>query len=434
MDDQTKDKMKQNLKKYAVFLLMAIVCTGSMWLIFAPSKADKAEEQIGMGYNTDIPDPKKDEIIGDKKDAYEQEQMKEEQKQRMQSLQGYANMLENSSNNTQHENLSLINEPESILTTKRDKKAAINNSVSAYQDINKTLGNFYEKPKDDPEKKELKQRLEELEAKIGEKDNKKSAMDDQLALMEKSYEMAAKYMPQSQNQEGLFQNQASENKSLSKRIVKGSANSNNGKTEVSPIKQVREQTVSALAQPVSNEDLFVQYDQPRNLGFNTMDAKEGVTEKNTISAIIDNDQTVIDGQSVRLRLTESLIAGSLLFPENTIITGMAKIQGERLDIVISNMEYQGTIIPVEISVFDTDGQKGIYIPGSLEMNAIKEVAANMGQSVGSSFTMTQSAGAQLASDLSKGAIQGISAYMQKKIKQVKVTLKTGYRVMLMPKQ
>lgn len=132
-------------------------------------------------------------------------------------------------------------------------------------------------------------------------------------------------------------------------------------------------------------------------------------------------------------MTEPLIAGSTLIPENTILTGIAKIQGERLDILISSIEYQGTIIPVDMVTYDMDGQKGIHIPGSLEMNAAKEIIANMGSSVGSSFTMTQSAGAQLTSDLSKGAIQGVSTYMQKKIRQVKVTVKSGYRVMLMPK-
>lgn len=127
------------------------------------------------------------------------------------------------------------------------------------------------------------------------------------------------------------------------------------------------------------------------------------------------------------------MAGTMLVPENTIVSGIAKIQGERLDIQISSIEYQGTIIPVEMSTYDSDGQRGIYIPGSLEMNAAKEIIANMGNSVGTSFTMTESTGAQLTSDLTKGAIQGLSAYMQKKIKQVKVTLKSGYKVMLMPK-
>lgn len=175
------------------------------------------------------------------------------------------------------------------------------------------------------------------------------------------------------------------------------------------------------------------YDQPRNNSFNTIGGEVGISTKNTIAAVIHDDQTVIDGQTTRLRLTEPLMAGTTIIPENTILTGAAKVQGERLDILISSIEYQGTIIPVEMVTYYADGQKGIHIPGSLEMNAAKEIVANMGNSVGTSFTMTQSSGAQLTSDLSKGAIQGVSAYMQKEIRQVKVTLKSRHRVMLIPK-
>ena len=424
MADKPKlsEEQKQKLKKYAIFALMAIVFAGCMWLIFAPSEDDKAKEQQGMGFNADIPDPKGDGIFGDKMSAYEQEQTQQRQKERMQSLQGYADMLESSKN--ERVSLDLEDEPQQVASKK--EKAPIGNSVSAYQDINRTLGNFYEKPKDDPEKDEMKKKLEELEARLNEKDDKQSAVDEQLALMEKSYQLAAKYMPQGE---------LNSNNSLKSKIDNYGKNSSsrNGKTKVSPVRQVQKQTVSALAQEISDEDLYRMYDQPRNTGFNTMDATIGVTDRNTISAVIHDDQKVIDGQTTRLRLTEPLVAGSTLIPENTILTGVAKIQGERLDILISSIEYQGTIIPVEMVTYDTDGQKGIYIPGSLEMNAAKEIVANMGNSVGTSFTMTQSTGAQLASDLSKGAIQGVSAYMQKKIKQVKVTLKSGYRVMLMPK-
>ncbi len=427
MADKPKlsEEQKQKLKKYAIFALMAVVFAGCIWLIFAPSDEDKAKEQIGTGFNADIPDPKKDGIIGDKKDAYEQEQMKERQKNKMQSLQGYADMLENSKN----ERVVIDFEDEPKQSTSRPK-APINNSVSAYQDINKTLGNFYEKPKDDPEKEEMKRKLEELEAKMNEKDDKQSAVDEQLLLMEKSYEMAAKYMPQNQG-ESFSEN----NNSLKNKIDNYGKDSStkNGKTTVSPIRQIQRQTVSSLAQSISNEELFQMYDQSRNMGFNTVGGEVGVSTKNTISAVIHDNQTVIDGQTTRLRLVEPLVAGSTLIPENTILTGIAKIQGERLDILISSIEYEETIIPVEMVTYDTDGQRGIHIPGSLEMNAAKEIVANMGNSVGTSFTMTQSTGAQLASDLSKGAIQGVSAYMQKKIRQVKVTLKSGYRIMLMPK-
>lgn len=419
------EEQKQKLKKYAIFALMAIVCAGCIWLIVSPSEKDKAKEQIGMGFNADIPDPKKDGIIGDKKDAYEQEQMQERQKERMQSLQGYADMLESSK--SERVTINLDDAPQQ---TVKKEKVPINNSVSAYRDINRTLGNFYEKPKDDPEKEEIKKKLEELEAKMQEKENTKSTIDEQLELMEKSYEMAAKYMPQTQS------NPPSNNSNSLKNKIESygkDGSSKNGKATISPVHQIQKNTVSSLVQNVNNEDLFRMYDQPRNAGFNTMGGEAGISTKNTVSAVIHDDQTVVDGQTTRLRLTEPLMAGTILIPENTILTGVAKIQGERLDIQISSIEYEETIIPVEMVTYDSDGQKGIHIPGSLEMNATKEIIANMGNSVGTSFTMTQSAGAQLSSDLSKGAIQGLSAYMQKKIKQVKVTLKSGYRVMLMPK-
>lgn len=428
MADKPKlsEEQKQKLKKYAIYALMAIVCAGCIWLIISPSEKEKAKEQIGMGFNADIPDPKKDGIIGDKKDAYEQEQMQERQKERMQSLQGYADMLENSKNERV-----VINLDDAPQQAVKKEKVPIKNSVSAYRDINHTLGNFYEKPKDDPEKEEMKKKLMELEAKMQEKENTKSTIDEQLELMEKSYEMAAKYMPQTQSDPSS--NNSNSLKSKIENYGKDGS-SKNGKITVSPVHQIQKNTVSSLAQNVSNEELYQMYDQPRNAGFNTMGGEAGISINNTISAVIHDDQTVVDGQTTRLRLTEPLMAGTILISENTILTGVAKIQGERLDIQISSIEYQKTIIPVEMVTYDSDGQKGIHIPGSLEMNAAKEIIANMGNSVGTSFTMTQSAGAQLSSDLSKGAIQGLSAYMQKKIKQVKVTLKSGYRVMLMPKQ
>lgn len=284
MADKPKlsEEQKQKLKKYVIFTLMTIICAGCMWLIFAPSEDEKAKEQIGMGFNADIPDPKGSGIIGDKKDAYEQEQMQLRQKERMQSLQGYADMLENSK--SEKVTLTLPDEP-------KVNKAPISNSVSAYKDINRTLGNFYENPKDDPEKEEKKRKLEELEAKMQEKEDKQSAIDEQLVLMEKYYEMAAKYMPQSQNQGEPF---SGNNNSLKSKIDNYSNNSSsNGKTKVSPVRQIQKQAVSTLGQNLSNDELLYLYDQPRNFGFNAMDAQIGANEKNTISAVIIDHYTSV---------------------------------------------------------------------------------------------------------------------------------------------
>ena len=62
------------------------------------------------------------------------------------------------------------------------------------------------------------------------------------------------------------------------------------------------------------------------------------------------------------------------------------------------------------------------------MNAVREVAANMGGSLGSSINISTNAGAQLASDLGKGLIQGTSQYIAGKMRTVKVHLKAGYRL------
>lgn len=99
------------------------------------------------------------------------------------------------------------------------------------------------------------------------------------------------------------------------------------------------------------------------------------------------------------------------------------------------MEHSGNIIPVELAVYDNDGQPGIFIPGSMEANAMKEMAANMGQNLGTTISITnQSAGDQLLSELGKGAIQGVSQYISKKMRQEKVRLKSGHALMLYQKQ
>ena len=53
----------------------------------------------------------------------------------------------------------------------------------------------------------------------------------------------------------------------------------------------------------------------------------------------------------------------------------------------------------------------------------------------SSISISTDAGAQTASDLGKGVIQGVSQYITKKMRTVKVTLKAGHRLLLhSPKQ
>ncbi|RGL92319.1 conjugative transposon protein TraM, partial [Bacteroides sp. 3_1_33FAA] len=296
----------------------------------------------------------------------------------------------------------------------------IQSSAAAYRDLNATLGNFYDQPKNDnAEMDELLERIASLESELESERGKASSMDEQVALMEKSYELAAKYMG---GQNGG--QPSAEQRAEPTTVQKGKKN------KAMPIRQVEHQVVSSLSQPMSNAEFVAALSQERNRGFNTAVGTAEVLDRNTIPACVHGAQSVTDGQTVRLRLLEPMAVAGRTIPRGAVVVGTGKIQGERLDIEITSLEYDGTIIPVELAVYDTDGQPGIFIPNSMEMNAVREVAANMGGSLGSSINISTNAGAQLASDLGKGLIQGTSQYIAKKMRTVKVHLKAGYRVML----
>lgn len=104
-----------------------------------------------------------------------------------------------------------------------------------------------------------------------------------------------------------------------------------------------------------------------------------------------------------------------------------------MEVTINSIQYAGNIIPVELQVYDLDGQRGISVPGNDEINAAKEIASQMAQSAGSSITITDDAGSQFAADMGKSLIQGASQYVSKKMSVVKVTLKANYQLLLLPK-
>ena len=402
----------QQRRKMIVFPLMFLAFAGCMYLIFAPSgKEDVNVESVG-GFNADIPLPAEDGIIADKQKAYEQAVTSRKQQDKIQSLQDFGFTLDDDTEEPQEE-INLL--PEEDPKPQRGGGAS---SRAAYRDINRQLSTFYETPPVDEEKEELKRQVAELTDRLKQQQNATPTADDQMALLEKSYELAAKYMNGGQEQ-------------VAQVPVTGSIER---KPDAVAVRAVRETTVSGLNQPMSDADFIRAYSQPRNYGFNTAVGTGYAMGKNTVAACIHQDQTLIDGQSVKLRLLEPMQAGNIVVPKNTLVAGVAKVQGERLDITVSSIEHAGNIIPVELAVFDTDGQKGLSVPSSMEQEAFNEAMANIGSGLGTSISFTQNAGQQVAMDVTRGLMQGASGYLAKKFRTVKVKLKAGYKVMLYTKQ
>lgn len=428
------EEERQRRKKFIIYPLMFLLFAGSMWLIFAPS--EKEGEKQAKGFNTEVPDPTAAELIGDKKKAYEKEMMEEKEQERSRAMQSLSSMfgeMTGGQPEQSSEELALKTDLSERDNGFGSRTAApqdgFHASASAYQDINRTLGSFYDAPREDPEKEELRARLAELENRMSSEQHSPAiTVNDQMALLEKSYQLAAKYMPSGGGQSSSNMALASDGETASE--GKAVVTTRNGKAVAFPVSPVSEQVVSALAQPMSDSTFRSEYVKERNYIFHTAIGTAPLTEKNTISACVHTRQTVTDGQTVRFRLLEPMLVSGKEIPRNTSVVGVAKIQGERLNILISSLEYHGNIIPVELAVYDTDGQAGIFIPGSMERSAAKEIVAGMGTSAGSSMNFSTNAGAQLADDLGKGLIQGTSQYFSKKMRTVKVHLKAGYKVLL----
>ena len=428
------EEERQRRKKFIIYPLMFLLFAGSMWLIFAPS--EKEGQKQTKGFNTEVPDPTAAELIGDKKKAYEKEMMEEKEQERSRAMQSLSSMfgeMTGGQPEQSSEELALKTDLSERDNGFGSRTAApqdgFHASASAYQDINRTLGSFYEAPREDPEKEELRARLAELENRMSSEQHSPAiTVNDQMALLEKSYQLAAKYMPSGGGQSSSNMALASDGETASE--GKAVVTTRNGKAVTFPVSPVSEQVVSALAQPMSDSTFRSEYVKERNYIFHTAIGTAPLTEKNTISACVHTRQTVTDGQTVRFRLLEPMLVSGKEIPRNTSVVGVAKIQGERLNILISSLEYHGNIIPVELAVYDTDGQAGIFIPGSMERSAAKEIVAGMGTSAGSSMNFSTNAGAQLADDLGKGLIQGTSQYFSKKMRTVKVHLKAGYKVLL----
>ena len=417
-NDANALKRKEQIKKILVYGGMVMLCLVSFYFIFKPSKEQVQAEQQKVGFNAELPDPRGAGIEADKIAAYELEDMRVKQEQKMRTLEDFTAMT---TDDEEEEVVEIPEEPRytgggsSYRSGSSSRSNSFSSSTSAYNDINATLGSFYEEPREDPEKEALKAELEELKQSMAQQQNSQPTYADQVALLEKSYELAAKYMPS--NTAATSEGAAEEVESTTR----------SGKAKAQPVGHVTTPVVSALAQPVSDSAMIARLSQSAGGGFHTaVGEAPAETSRNTIKACVHGDQTITSGQSVRLRLLEAMRVGKYVLPRNTLITGEGSIKGERLDIEILQVEHNGTIIPVELTVHDNDGQAGIFIPGSMEASAAKEMAANLGQNLGTSISITnQSAGDQLLSEVGRGAIQGVSQYISKKMREEKVHLKSG---------
>ena len=403
-------KQQEQLRKGLVFGGLGLLCALSLWFIFAPSDKDKAAEQEGL--NKDIPEATVRQLTDNKLKSYElgdKSASESETQAEIGRLSDY-----------------FAEEPSSLDAQGQSSSTKIEGSLQRYEENKRLLSSFYAPDPNAEEREALRAENEDLREALRKKESEEDDEEEkQLRLMERSYQMASKYLPKG----GEFPAKAFL-RAEERPIVEPDAESAPQEPRMEVLADPKH-LVSSLAQPMADSTFMQEYrSKVRHLGFHSALAQTSSIQRNTLSVVVDHTTALREGDYVALRLLESARIGELRIPRQSLLIAQAKLGGNRLQLLVKSIEIGGRIIPVKLSAYDLDGQEGIYIPGAEQVSALKEVGANIGGSLGTSFTFASSAKDQIISEAARGVMQGASQLLQKKLRTLQVTLKGGYRLFL----
>lgn len=403
-------KQQEQLRKALVFGGLGLLCALSLWFIFAPSDKDKAAEQEGL--NKDIPEATVRQLTDNKLKSYElgdKSASESETQAEIGRLSDY-----------------FAEEPTSLDAQGQPSSTKIEGSLQRYEENKRLLSSFYATDPNAEEHDALRAENEDLREALRKKEGEADDEEEkQLRLMERSYQMASKYLPKGGELPAKAFLRAEE-----RTIVEPEAESALQEPRMEVLAEPKHM-VSSLAQPMADSTFIQEYgSRERHIGFHSALAQPSSIQRNTLPVVVDHTTTLREGNYVALRLLESAHIGELRIPRQSLLIAQAKLGGNRLHLLVKSIEIGGRIIPVKLSAYDLDGQEGIYIPGAEQVSALKEVGANIGGSVGTSFTFASSAKDQIISEAARGVMQGASQLLQKKLRTLQVTLKGGYRLFL----
>ncbi|HCL06327.1 MAG TPA: hypothetical protein DHW64_10345 [Chitinophagaceae bacterium] len=147
-----------------------------------------------------------------------------------------------------------------------------------------------------------------------------------------------------------------------------------------------------------------------------------------IRATIPYGQVVQQGSTVRVELRSPIQISGSQVPAGTVLSGVASLNAERLHIQIPSIRIAQQVFKVILTVYDMDGLEGIYVPGSITRDVVKESADGAVQSIGvSGFD------ASVKTQVMSAGIGAVKGLVSRKVKAIRVNLPTGYPILLIAK-
>lgn len=411
---EAKKKYKVETKKLLVYLSFVLIFLLVMWFILAPKDKGSGESDT---LNTLVPESTNVEIEDDKAELYATEdQVKAtEEKDSVIAAQvssasvAPAGMI----GDTQAPQAFQEEEDRYGFNYKPDESAYLTSELYQKQDEIETLKRENQELKDLAN--EYMGYVEKMQAETKKEPTSEELLETYRKQKEIDYELAERYSPKEEPVD------------LSK------TNPAVSKVQLRPS---RLNVVSSLDTPMTDSLMIQRLSQDRNFGFYTMknQSDEVSAPRNALRVEVDRTVILKPGDYLTLRLQEEVWIDGAKLPRGARLVGVARLSGNRMKVIVNSIEYQDRIFSTELTAFDIDGQEGLYVPFSAETSAIREAAGAVAQSPmsgGISFN-NSSAKEQILTDVARNLIRGGAGYVNKKVSEVRITVKAGYRLYLVP--
>ncbi len=146
---------------------------------------------------------------------------------------------------------------------------------------------------------------------------------------------------------------------------------------------------------------------------------------NSLPAVVQEDQLLVAGGTIALRLTEAVRINGVLFSKDQPAYGVVSINNDRMLITVHSIRREQSIYPTALQAYDLDGLPGIHIPGSLGRETAKQ---SLDQSISSMNIAPFDASP--AAQVTNAGVQAAKSLLSRKARQVRVAVKAGYQVLL----
>lgn len=169
----------------------------------------------------------------------------------------------------------------------------------------------------------------------------------------------------------------------------------------------------------------------QNSYFNTI--ADNDPQPKMIKAIIDEDITAVNGSRVRLRLLDDIQIGEVTMKKGSYLYAtMSGFGSQRVKGTVQSILANDELVKVSLTLYDTDGLEGLYVPQS----KFRETAKNVGSGA-MSGSMSFSQGGSSGDMLKQWGMNALNNAYQKTtnaignaVKQNKAKLKYGTQVYL----